>query len=181
MRFFTIITMQTRLQFKIVRVKLLFFPTMTKWTSILKIAAILIRSNKVFSMPIFAHFMRICKYRRFSSIILPIMSVNAHISFMVILPIRTPNCFEMENIKVHIRLKLLYQLNWQFSLIMSKGTEFTIFAFSRTTEIGGTELRFVFVRMIKLFNSIMRFITAFSICTFLVMIDVPALFWLIKS
>jgi hypothetical protein len=39
---------------------------------------------------------------------------------MVILPIRTPNCFEMENIKVHIRLKLLYQLNWQFSLIWAK-------------------------------------------------------------
>ena len=53
------ITMKTKFKFEVVRMKFLFFPTMAKRTTILKWASILVRSNKIFCVPIFAHFLRV--------------------------------------------------------------------------------------------------------------------------
>jgi hypothetical protein len=54
-RLFTAFPMQALFKFEIIRVKLLLFPSMTVWASIFKTAAIFIRCNKIFRMPIFAH------------------------------------------------------------------------------------------------------------------------------
>jgi hypothetical protein len=43
---------------------------------------------------------------------LPVMSVNTNISFMIIFTVGAPHSLEMKEIKVHVRLKFLYQLNW---------------------------------------------------------------------
>lgn len=109
MRLFAVISVQTLLQFKVIWMKFLFLPTVTKRTSVLHATTIFIRSNKVFSMPILAHLHLIIKDRRLSSIVLPVMSIYANISLMIILTIRTPHSFKMKNIEVHIWLKFLNQ------------------------------------------------------------------------
>ena len=112
MRFFTRVPMQTLLHFKIVRMKLLFFPAMAVRTFIFQWTAIFIRSNEVFGMPILAHIFWIIENWRFPSIVLPVMCINTDISFMIIFSIRAPNSFEVENIEIHIWFKLLYQFDW---------------------------------------------------------------------
>ena len=55
MRLFAAVTMETRFHFEIVRMEFLFFPAVAVGAFVLKWAAILIRGDKVFSMPIVAH------------------------------------------------------------------------------------------------------------------------------
>jgi hypothetical protein len=135
-RLFACISMQALLDFEIIRVKLLFFPTVTKRAPILKGTAIFIRCYKVFSMPIFAHILSVTEYRRLSTIILPVMSIHAHIAFMVIFSVGTPYSFEMKNIEVHIRLKFFNKFHREFSVMVRKRAELSIFAFSHSIQIG---------------------------------------------
>ena len=48
-------------------------------------------------------------------------------------------------------------------------------------EVGRTEFSFIFVRMVELFYSVMGSITIFPIRTLLMIVNVPALFWLIGA
>ena len=180
-RLFTGFSVKTELNFKILWMKFLFLPSMAILAFILQSATILIRCNEIFSVPILAHILWVIKDWRLSSVILPVVGVNAYIPLMVILSIRTPNSFEVENVKVHIRLKLFYQLNWKFWLCMSKRAELSILTFNLPIQIRGAELSLVFVRMVKFLHSVVRFVTIISKLAFFVVLNIPALFWLIKS
>lgn len=54
-RLFTVITMKALFKLEVVRMKLLFFPTMTVWASIFKLATIFIGGNEMFGIPVLAH------------------------------------------------------------------------------------------------------------------------------
>lgn len=112
MRFFTLFVMVTRLSFKIVRMKLLFFPAMTVLASILLLAAIFVRRNEFLGRPIWAHLFAVSKNLRFSSVVLPIVCIDTNIPLMVIFLVRAPYCFKMKKVEIHIRCKLFYEFNW---------------------------------------------------------------------
>lgn len=110
--FFTSFTMETLLYLKVIRMKLLFLPSMTKLTLILECAAILIRCNEVLGMPFLTHILRVTEDRRLPSVVLPVVCVYAYVTLMVVFSVRTPNCLEMEYVEVHIWFKLFYQFYW---------------------------------------------------------------------
>ena len=109
------------------------------------------------------------------------MCINTDISLMIIFSIRAPNSFEMKYVKIHVRLKFFDQFNRKLSLVMSKRTEFSIIALAGTAQIRGTKFRLVFVWMIELFDSIVRFITTLAIRALLMVVYIPAFLRLVKS
>lgn len=181
MRFFTRLSMQALFNFKIVWMELLFLPTMTILTSVLKLASIFIRGNKSFCMPILTHIFGVVKNGGLPSIILPVMCVNTDISFMIVFSVWAPYCFEMKKIEIHIRFKFFNQFNRKFIFGMSKGAKFTILAFLQILQVRRTEFGFILVWVVEFFNSVVCFITVVTIGAFLMVFNIPALFWLVKS
>jgi hypothetical protein len=127
--FLTGITMQTLLQFEIIWVKLLFLPAMAERASVFQVTPVFIRSNKVFRVPVLAHLHAIVEDRGLPPIVLPIVRVNTYISFVVIFAVRTPHCFEVKNIEVHIGLKFFNQLYRELPLTVRKRAKLPIVAF----------------------------------------------------
>jgi hypothetical protein len=110
MRFLASITMQALLDFEVVWMKFLFLPAVTIRALVLMRASVLIRSDEAFSVPILAHVFGVVEYTGLPPVILPIMSVNTNVSFMIILSVRTPYSFKVKEIEVHVRLELFNQL-----------------------------------------------------------------------
>ncbi len=128
MRLLASVPVQALLQFEIVRVKLLLLPSMTVRASILQVAAIFIRGDKVLGVPILAHLHLVAKDRRLPSVVLPVVGIDADVSFMVVLSVGTPDCFKVKDVKIHVRLKFLYQLYREISFVMSERAKLPIFA-----------------------------------------------------
>jgi hypothetical protein len=126
MRFFTLVAMQALFNLEVIRMEFLLLPSMTVRTLVLQLAPILVACYKMLGMPILTHFFRIVENRGLSSVILPVVSIDTDIPFMVILSIRAPHCLEVEDIKVHIWFKLLYQLHRELALRMSKRAKLPI-------------------------------------------------------
>lgn len=112
MRFLTSLAVQALFYFEIIRMKLLFLPTMTIRASIFILAPIFIWCDKSLCVPVLTHIFWIVKNWRFSSVILPIVCINTNVSFMIIFPIRTPYGFKMEKVKVHVGFEFFNEFNW---------------------------------------------------------------------
>jgi hypothetical protein len=95
---------------KIIWMEFLFFPSMAECAFIFQMTTIVVRCNEGFCLPILTDFLLIGEKIRFPSIILPIVSIDANVSLMVVFTIRTPNSLEMEYIEVHIFGELLNKL-----------------------------------------------------------------------
>lgn len=173
------------------RVVLLFLPTMRKFASIFVFAAIRISLNKVFSLPLWTLLSFIIKNMRFPSEILPIVSVDAGISWMLSIRIGTPYCLEMKHVKIcrvrvimRIRSELMQEINCDFFFWMSESTHVTIVARLNSPWVALAKLHLVFFRMIKFFNSIMSFratITKVALVTRLGWKYIGAYLWCIGS
>jgi hypothetical protein len=109
-RLLTVISMQALFNFEVVRMELLFFPAMTVGTFVLVRTSVFVGSYEALCMPVLTHVFRIVEDAWLSSIILPIMSINTDVSFMIVFSVGTPHCLEVEKIEIHVWLKLLYQL-----------------------------------------------------------------------
>lgn len=181
MRLFTNFTVEALLDFKIIRMKFLLLPPVTIRASIFILTTVFIWCYKSLGMPVLTHIFRIVKNRWFSSIVLPIMCINTNISLMVIFSIWTPNCFKMEQVKIHIRFKFFNKFYWQFIFWVSKWAKFSIFTFFHIFQIRRTKLSLIFIRMVEFFNSIMGFVTVVTKWTILVAIYIRTFFWLVKS
>lgn len=57
---------------------------------------------------------------------MPIVGINADISFVVILSVRTPNSLEVEKVKVHVGFELFDQLYGKLVILVSEGAELPI-------------------------------------------------------
>ncbi len=110
-RFFTTISMQALFYFKVVWMKFLLLPSMTIRTFVFIVTAIFIRGYEAFCVPILAHILLVIKNVRLSSVILPIMCIDANISFMIIFSIRTPYCLKMKQVKIHVWFKFFNKLD----------------------------------------------------------------------
>lgn len=100
-------TLTASMHFIVQRMVFLLFPAMRKLASIFMFAAISISLYEVFGFPLRALILFIVEYMRFSSKILPIMSIYTSISWMISITIRTPDSFKMEHIEVSIFLKFI--------------------------------------------------------------------------
>lgn len=78
----------------------LFFPTMGEFTAVLIFTAICISLNKMLCFPLRALLSFIIKNMRLPSEILPIMSIDAGISWMLSIRVRTPYSLKMEHIEI---------------------------------------------------------------------------------
>lgn len=103
--------MKALLELEVVWMKFLLFPAMAGRAPIFKGTAILVRSNEVLCVPIFAHVLRVAKDRGFPSVVLPVVRVNADISFMIIFSIGAPHCFKVEDVEIHVWLELFNELD----------------------------------------------------------------------
>jgi hypothetical protein len=93
-------------------VVLLFLPAMREGALVLVGTAFLVARNEVASFPVGTHLLtRVLEDIGLSSVILPIMSVDTDLAIMVILAIRTPDCFEVKHVEVHVDFVLLDHLD----------------------------------------------------------------------
>lgn len=156
--------------------ELLLLPSVTEGALVLVLAAVFIGGDKIFGMPVLADLLCVSEDRGLPSVILPVVGVHAYVALVIILPVRTPDSLKMENVEVHIWLKFLNQLDRELPLIVCKGAELTIIALSLSVEVGATEFGFVFVRVVKFLDPVVRLVAILFVGAFLVIVYVPALF-----
>ena len=135
----------------------------------------------MFGVPVLTHLLRIVENGRLSSVVLPIVCVDTDIPFMIIFSVRTPDSLKMEDVEIHIWFKLFYQLDRELSLRVSERAELSILTLFKISEVAGAKLCFIFIWMIEFLYSIMSFVAIVPIMAFLMILNVPALLWLIKS
>ena len=99
-RFLTGLSLPACMHLIVIWMILLLFPAMRKLTSIFIATTFRICMHKVFCFPLRALLSFIFEYMRFSSKILPVMSIDTGISRMRCVTIRAPHCFEMKNIEI---------------------------------------------------------------------------------
>ena len=101
MIFVAIITHPASMNLIIQGMVFLLLPTMSTFTSILVLAAIYsVVLDEGFHLPVRALLFIIIVKVRFSAVILPIVSVDAGISWMGSVTVRTPYCFKMEHVEI---------------------------------------------------------------------------------
>lgn len=168
------VSVQAGLHLEEVGVELLLLPAMTEGALVLELAAVLVGSDEVLGVPVRAHLLRVGEHRGFAPVVLPVVRVHAHVSLVVVLSVGAPHSLEVEDVEVHVRLELLNQLHRQLTLGVGEGAELAVLALRMAVEVRRTELGFVFVWMIKLFNSIVSLITCILIWTILMVLYIPA-------
>ena len=166
MRFLTFFNLSTSMHFIVKRMIFLLFPSVRKFASVLVLTAICISLNEVLSFPLRTLLFFIVEDMRFPSKVLPIMGVHAGISRMIGVTIWAPYSLEVEHIEVRIFVKLVKKINSHLLFSMSESTHISIVTRLDLVWIRRAELNFVFLRMIKLFNSIMRSRAAITHRTF---------------
>lgn len=94
------------------------------------------------------------------------MSIDAYLSVVVILPVRTPNSLEVEHIEVHIKFILLNQLNRQLVLTVRKRAILLVLTgWPSRLEVRAAKLGLILVWVVKLFYSVVRFVTRVTLRT----------------
>lgn len=159
----------------------LFFPTMTMLTFELIWTAIFVASYKLAWTPILALIFWIKIQLGLPSEILPVMRIDTRISDMFGLIVRAPYRLKVEHVEVKIFLELINQLYWYLRFWVCKWTIIPIFTLTCTIYVRRTEFRFILIRVIELFYSVMSFCAKISIGTLFSLCNVLAHFRLISS
>ena len=105
---------------------------------------------------------------RFSSVVLPIMGINASGFVMFSEVKRAPLSFKVEYIEIIIPIKIMNQLNRNILFTMSKRAKISILTFIQIIWIKRTEFCLVLIWFIQLLYSIMCFLTVVTIRTYLI-------------
>jgi len=88
---------------------------------------------------------------------------------VIILSVWAPDSLEVEHVKIHIDFILLYQLDRELALIMSKGAVFLILTWwAPHLKIRRAKLGFVLIWVIEFFNTIMGSLTVILLGAILV-------------
>lgn len=88
--------------------------------------------------------------------VLPIVREDATLPLVFSLLIWTPHCLEVEAVEICIPLELVNQVHGDLTLVVGEGTEVAVLASPRPVGVALTELGFVHLRMIKLFDCVVR-------------------------
>lgn len=176
-----LISMLARVQFIILRMIFLLFPTMALLASIFVWTSIFVVVNELSWAPIQALVFWVYVKLWFPPKILPVVRKNTLVPLMIILIIGTPHCFKMKHVEIRVFIKFINKLNRYFRLWMSERAIVSIFAFSAPIYIRCTKFGFVFVRMIKFFNSIVGFVTSIAFRAVPASSYMMTHFWLIRA
>ena len=143
---------------------------MTVQTNKLILASISITAYELARTPIYTLFLWVKVKLWLPSKILPVMSIDTGVSLVFAFIVWAPNRLKVKHVKIKVLLKLVNKFNWYFSFRVCKWTEVSIFTLTCTINIWWTEFCFVFIWVIKFFNSVMCFLTTvtwwafFSLC-----------------
>lgn len=156
-----------------------FIPTMTKLAFEAFYTSVFVDTHWLVQVPVLTNFLRIHVNVRFSSEILPVVSKNTLVLFMILFGIRAPNCLVVETVKIWVLFELVDQINRNLCITVSKRTVLAILALICNLSL--TELRPIFVGVIKLFNPRMAIHTSIALSTLLFFCNKAAKFRLIVS
>jgi hypothetical protein len=102
MRFNANINLSACMHFEVVWVVLLLFPTVRILASVFLLAAVCICRNKFLSLPHLTLVFLIIKDMRLSSEVLPVVSIDTNVPWMLCVAVWTPDGLKMEHIEVSI-------------------------------------------------------------------------------
>lgn len=155
-RFFAVGSMLTLFNFEEVWMIFLLLPAMRVQALILIRTPFRVRAYKVVNLPVWTHFARVKERRRPATEVLPVVCINTDFTIVIILSVGAPDSLEVEHVKIHIDLILLYQLDRELALIMSKRAVFLVLTrWAPHLEIRRAKLSFVLIWVIEFFNTIM--------------------------
>jgi len=104
---------------------------------------------------------------RLTAIVLPVVRIDASLAIVVVFAVRTPDRFEVEEVKVHVYRVLLDQLHRDLALTVREGAILFVVAdiLRPRAQIRRAELCLVLIRMVKFFNSVMGAFTGVAVRT----------------
>ena len=104
--FLAVRAMLTLLYLEEVWVVLLLLPAMWVEALVLIGTPLWIRADEIVHLPVWTHFTWVEEHRRTAPEILPIMSIYAYLTIVVIFAIGAPNSLEMKHVEVHVDIIL---------------------------------------------------------------------------
>ena len=156
---------------------LLLFPSMRKFAAVLVFATIRICLNEMFCLPLRTLFTLIIKHVRLPPEILPVVRIDACISGVLSIRIGTPNCLEVKNVEIcrmqvilTVWCKFVQKIYSYLLFRMCECAHITIVARLDSPRVALTELDLVLFRVIKLFNSVVRFGATISHIAFITLL-----------
>lgn len=176
-----IFTVFALIELIVFRVIFKLLPSMRMITSVFILASISVTAYVLLRSPVTALLFSIIVQLWLPPKILPIMCINTLVTLVFCFIVRTPNSLEMKHIEVWVFWELVYQLNWNFWFRMSKWAVIAIFTLASLFDKRSAKLRFIFIRMIEFFNTIVSFFTFVTLLAFLIFSDWSAYFWLVRS
>lgn len=138
---------------------------MAFWAVKFERTSVLIINDKISRTPRGAGCWLIIKLIRFSSIVLPIMSVNAKCLIVLCKVKGTPYRFKVKNVEIVIILEIVDELNCDIILWMSERTKYSIITSIYCMWVVCTKLGLVFLLLIKLFDPIVWHIAFIALGT----------------
>jgi hypothetical protein len=105
-RLIALVILSASVHLVVKRMILLFFPAMRELAPVFIFASVSICLHEMFCFPLRALFSFILKYMRFSSEILPVVSIHAGISSVRSIAVGTPDCFKVEHVEICMGLFL---------------------------------------------------------------------------
>ena len=146
---------------------LLLLPSMRVLTLVLIRATFSVWCYEAVGLPIWAHFARVSEHWWLTAIVLPVVSIHTHLAIVIIFTVRTPHSLEVEHVEVHVNFIIFDKFYRQLLSIVGERTKFLIIAFLMLMrfKIRGTKFGFVFIWVIKFFDSVMSSVASITIGT----------------
>ena len=157
----------TRILFIVQRMIFTLFPAMTFCANCIVWTTIHIIYNKVRTFPVWTLYGLIRKYMWFSSVVLPIMSVDACSLVMGRQVERAPLGLKVEYVKIIIPIKIMNKLYSNILLTMRKGAEGPILTLVHIIGVERTEFGLVLVRFVELLNAVVGLLTVVTVGAYL--------------
>ena len=95
------------------------------------------------------------------------MSIHTRLAIVIIFTVRTPHSLEVEHVEVHVNFIIFNKFYRQLLSIVGERTKFLIIAFLMLMrfKIRGTKFGFVFIWVIKFFDSVMSSVASVAVGT----------------
>lgn len=119
-----------------------------------------------FSLPTCALTIRVFVLLRRSSVILPIVGVDADVSLVLFITVGAPNCLEKKHIEVRVFLHLFKLGDLKFGLTVSESTNLTVLTLVEFIRESGAKLSLVLLRVVEFLHPIVTANAVISLFTY---------------
>ena len=164
----------TRFRFIILRVVFKLFPSVTFAAFKFIGTSILIIQDEIRWAPWITRSWFVLKHTWLPPVVLPVMRIDTQ-SFVVLCEIkRTPHSLEVEHVEIIIVFEIMNQFYDNIVFGMREGAELAVVASTNVIGVVRTKFSFIFLRLIQLFDSVMRHETIVSSSTCFSFFDLGA-------